>query len=30
MGGQEGGGVGCGGKWGAIGGLKHPFKLEEQ
>ena len=29
MGGQVGE-VGGGGRWGAEGGLKHPFKLKEQ
>ena len=27
--GWEGEGVGGGGGWGAVGGLKHPFKLKE-
>ena len=30
MGGWEGNGMGDGGRWGAVGGLKHPFKLKEQ
>ena len=30
MGGWEGDGVGGGGRWGAVGGLKHPFGLKEQ
>ena len=28
--GWEGNGVGDGGEWGAVGGLKHPFGLKEQ